>query len=75
MSKSVKPIMGIYEDENGSKYIKLTETKEETQEAGGDHIIDLEHTDNESDGESEEYLPTDEDEGSPYPSEEDEDEE
>ena len=63
MSRSVKPIMGIYQDEKGSKYLKLSEDKssDSSDEERGD-VIDLEHTDNESDGENEEYLPTDEDE-------------
>ena len=44
--------MGIYQDEKGSKYLKLSEDKlcdsEDETEA-----IDLEQTDNESDGEDE----------------------
>ena len=67
--------MGIYQDEKGSKYLKLSEDKpsDSSDEERGD-VIDLEHTDNESDGENEEYLPTDEDEEEVISEEEDEEE-
>lgn len=57
MSKAIKPIAAVYEDDEGQRYLKIDGRKE----VKSDDDIDLEHTDNESDGESEEYLDTSDD--------------
>ena len=60
MSRRIKPVVAIYEDsKGGSKYLKFDTSKDETDEEGDD-VIDIEHTDNESDGSDETYVPTDE---------------
>jgi hypothetical protein len=71
MSKFIKPVLGVYADEKGGTYLQLQKVDPSEDETDS---IDITHTDDESDGSDETYLPTDEDFSEEFDEEFDEDE-